>query len=257
VSSSAEAVRAIERFASFEHKLPNKQHLGSWLAALQDPSLQDLENFTKAIKVEFPEQLLSNSQLLFYYGGCTVTRFGSSQLAVKFGDGVIPHELHTFMQLPSIVVAEQRNFHLKHIPDTKGAKAFSIDAAAKALAELFRSHPQLTTTGLNPNLTIAYDNETFATSFDLFCHRLGSERYHNDLVIFPCCGHEVPRPFRERLVMTVAPVLTGGYKTTHEMSLQSAKLLHATSIITSGLQELFGMDSPTRLKSVAPIVAEP
>lgn len=249
VSSRSEAVDAIERFASFEQKLPNKLALGSGLRDLEQPS-------SRSVTIEFPETLLSTRPLLLYYGSCTISPFGTTQWAIQFGDGVIPHELVTHMRLPSMVMAEQRKFCLEPIPHTRGAKAFSVPAATAALADVITSHPQVSVKSLTPDLRIEFECEQFVASLGVFCRRFGSEHYHEDLVIFPCCGTEIPWSFRERLIVTVSPEIAPQYENTEEMSSQAAKLSYVTSLMTSGLQNLFGQHSPKRLKSVAPIFGD-
>jgi len=244
VSSHSEAADAVERFVSFGNKLPGKQKISSLLDELRNSSLC-------CLSIQFPESLISTCPLPRYYGGCTISPFGSSQLAVQFGDGVIPDDLHAYMELPAITVAQQFKFILEPIPNTRGAKAFSINAATSVLANLLGSNPQITIKSVPPRLEVIYQNEPFVVSFDLFCYRTGSDYYIEDLVIFPCPGTEVPWNFRERLVLTVTPNPIPYYETTDEMLSRHAQLSSVASIITSGLQELFGLHSHTRLKSVA------
>jgi hypothetical protein len=249
VSSPSEAVRALERFISFERKLINEEGFRSCLAALNNLSRD-------ALTIEFPQTLLSSRPLLNYYRSCTITPLGTSQLALQFGDGVISHELHTYMNLPALVVAERRCFHLEPIPGTRGAKAFSPDAGTLLLAKRLRSLSQITVRDSFPKITFSLNNEEFEISFNLFCYRNGSDHYHEDLVIFPCSGIDIPWHLRERLTISVAPALAPHNETTRDLSSQTSQLSAAASIVTSSLEELFGLHSNSRLKSIAPISEE-
>jgi len=244
VSSCDEAISAIERFASFEKELPNEPRLRPWLIYLQQPP-------RSSIRIEFPETLLYSRPLLDHYRNCTVSPLGNSHYAVQFGDGVMAHGIHAYMKLPSLVVAEQRSFFLEPIPNTRGAKAFSLDCAIILLADQLSSHPQIAIKSTRQNLEITCDNAEFLASFENFSYHQGIAHHHDDLLIFPCPGTEIPWHFRERVVVTVAPSHTPPYETTEQLTSSLDRLSRTTSIITSGLQELFGLHSRTRVRSVS------
>jgi hypothetical protein len=160
------------------------------------------------------------------------------------------------MKLPALIIAEQRNFHLEPIPGTHGAKAFSTVAATSLLAERLPSHSQITVHNDLPHLIFSFNHEEFEVSLNLFCYRNGSDHYSQDLVIFPCVGLDIPWHLRERLTVSIAPVLAPHYKDTVDVISRASRLSAASSIVTAGLEELFGLRSGTRVRSISPISPE-
>lgn len=243
VSNHNEALSALERFASFGLASGSPKIASSAIA-------HQLRTPEACHQIKFSENILVSHPLLRYYQTCTISPFGASQFIVQFGDGIIPQDLHEYMQLPSRVVAEQRKFVLEPIPQTRGAKAFSMEAAVLLLGELLESHPDLTTKCSGSTLEVTYQEEPFSAELDVISFRPCSDIYHGDLVIFPCCGIEVPHQYKERLVLGVSPKRTSSCQTLEGIKVENQRLASITSIITSSLQELFGARTLTHLRSV-------
>jgi hypothetical protein len=243
VANHNEALGAIERFASFGTSHENPRIFSEIIA-------NQLRAPNDCYRIQFPESLLASNPLLRHYQTCTINPFATSRRIVQFGDGVLPHNLHDHMQLPSQVVAEQRKFILEPIPQTRGAKAFSVEAAALLLEELLESHPNMTTRATGRTLEVVYQEELFVAELDVISFRPCSDIYHGDLIIFPCSGIEVPHQYKERLTLDVSPKRTSSCETVEEIEFESQRLASLTSIITSSLQELFGARTLTHLRSV-------
>jgi hypothetical protein len=129
-------------------------------------------------------------------------------------------------------------------------------AATSLLADRLHSHPQFTVHTSSPYLTFSVNKEEFDVSLNLLCYRNGSDHYSHDLVIFPCGGIDIPWQLRERLTVSIAPAIAPPYRDVDDMVSRASQLSAVASIVTAGLEELFGLRSKTRLKSVAPISAQ-
>jgi hypothetical protein len=123
---------------------------------------------------------------------------------VKAGEGVISKAAHKSLQHPPFIIGAQNTFFLKPIPQTLGAKAFATCAVTGLLRQELGAVQECKETSDSSSIGFIFRGQAFEVSSSMYSWRPEICNSNNSLLIFPCCGHELPVHQRESLVVNVA-----------------------------------------------------
>ena len=172
---------------------------------------------------------------------------------VKTGVRIIPKSAQKLLQHPPFISGAQNTFLLKPIPQTLGAKAFATCAVTGLLKnELGMAEECKETTGTSC-LDFTLRGQTFQVSSSIYSWRPEISNSNNSLLIFPCCGHELPVNQQECLVVTVSLTDYKCPRNLADLQILNETVSEANRHVNEILTQAFGESSNTRIDSLSRI----
>jgi hypothetical protein len=172
---------------------------------------------------------------------------------VKTGEGIIPKAAQKFLQHPPFITGAQNTFLLKPIPQTLGAKAFATCAVTALLKQELGMAQERKETPDTSSMSFTFQSQTFEVSSSMYSWRPEICNSSNSLLIFPCCGHELPVQQQECLVVTVSLAEYKCPRTLADLQTLNETVSAANRCVNEMLTSAFGESSGSRICSLSKI----
>jgi hypothetical protein len=172
---------------------------------------------------------------------------------VKTGEGIIPKSAQKFLQHPPFISGAQNTFLLKPIPQTLGAKAFATCAVTSLLKQELSIAQECKETSDTSCVGFTFRGHAFEVSSSIYSWRPEISNSNNSLLIFPCCGHELPAHQSECLVVTVSLAEYQCPRNLADLSTLNETVSEANRNVNELLTSAFGESSGTRICSLSRI----
>jgi hypothetical protein len=172
---------------------------------------------------------------------------------VKTGEGVIPSSAQKVLEHAPFIYGARNTFFLKPIPQTSGAKAFATCAVTALLKQELDMTQECKETADTSSIGFTFRGQTFEVSSSMYSWRPEVYNSNNSLLIFPCCGHELPVHQREYLVVTVSLAKYKCPRNLADLHTLNETVSEANRNVNEILTSAFGESSGSRICSLSKI----